>query len=262
MFAQHGIQPGEVAGELAEIRAAVGRGSDVERFVRDGVVSLGGLVSSDPHPLVDLAEAPKAVREAVHVDAPFTASFSFPPRDHEVYLERTSPFVAGLASYLLDAALDPQVTAPAARCGAAATRAVEELTTVLLVRYRFHLVTRRKGEVIPLLAEDTGLLAFTGLADEPSWLEPDEAEALLALTPDANISHDRSEFFLSAVVNELGHLQTHANEEASRRAEVLEASHARVREALSERGTKTSVSAQLPADILGVYCYVPAGGPA
>ncbi|MFN8017152.1 MAG: helicase-related protein [Acidimicrobiales bacterium] len=260
LFAQHGIQPDEVAGELAEIRAAVGRGSDVERFVRDGVASLGGLASSEPHPLIDLTEASRAVREAVHVEAPFTASFSFPPRGNGVFLERTSPFVAGLAGFLLDAALDPQVTAPAARCGVVATRAVAEVTTVLLVRYRFHLVTRRKGEVIPLLAEDTGLLAFTGLPDEPAWLEPDEAEALLALTPDDNVSHARSEFFLSAVVDELGQLQAHADEEAGRRAEALEASHARVREALSERGTKTTVSAQLPADILGVYCYVPAGG--
>lgn len=258
LFAQHGIQPGEVASELAEIQAAVGRGTDVEHFVRAAIPALDGHVSSAPEPVIDLSDARAALREATHQEKPFTASFSFPAREGHHYLGRTDPFVAGLASHLLDAALDPRVTAAAARCGVVRTAAVGRRTTLLLVRFRFHLVTRRRGVETPLLAEDVGLLAYTGDADEPVWLEAPAAEGLLSLRPDANTGHDLARDFLSEAIASLDVLRPAIDDDARLRAAALEASHARVREALLDRGVRTTVAAQLPADVLGVYLYLPA----
>ena len=57
--------------------------------------------------------------------------------------------VEGLASWTLDQALDPESrddTGPvASRCGAIATSAVSERTTLLVARFRYHLVRRRSG---------------------------------------------------------------------------------------------------------------------
>ena len=94
-------------------------------------------------------ETPRALRQAIGQDEPFTGRFDLPLSEGEIHLERTSPVVEGLASWTLDQAFDPESrddTGPvASRCGAIATSAVSERTTLLVARFRYHLVRRRSG---------------------------------------------------------------------------------------------------------------------
>jgi len=78
----------------------------------------------------------------------------------------------------MDAALDPLLEGVARRSGAIRTRAVDVRTTLLLVRFRYHIVTRRGDEEIALLAEDCQALGFTGALQTAQWLPPEYVETL------------------------------------------------------------------------------------
>jgi hypothetical protein len=83
-------------------------------------------------------------------------------------LSRTHPLVEGLAAYVMDTALDPVEDVRhqpiARRCGVFVTSQVQTLTTLLLVRLRFHIqAPQRTGTPVqPLLAEDCQVFAFRG----------------------------------------------------------------------------------------------------
>lgn len=255
LFAQAGIQVAEVAREVAEIQAAVGAGVDVEGFTRNAIAAHGGRSSATSPTEIDLSETPLGLREAVGPPERFRASFD-PTAEGERYLARTDPFVAGLASFVLDRALDGAPEAVARRCGLVRTSAVPTRTTLVLVRYRFHLVTTKGGLETPLLAEDSGLVAWTGTADHPTWLTPGEVADLFAADPAANPGGAID--FLTEAVASLHHIGPHLDDEARQRADQLHEAHTRVREAAREKGVRVRVEPQLPVDVLGVYVYLPA----
>ena len=64
---------------------------------------------------------------------------------------------------------------------------------------------------------------------------------------------------LQRVLEGFGQLQQRIESEAYRRAGSLAEAHQRVRESARQAG-KVTVEPQLPADILGVYIFLPAGG--
>ncbi|HEY9557354.1 MAG TPA: helicase-related protein, partial [Acidimicrobiales bacterium] len=255
LFAQAGIQVAEVAREVAEVQAAVGAGAEVEDFVRTTVAAHGGRASVGTPTEIDLAETPLGLKEAVGPPEQFRASFDA-GAEGERYLARTDPFVAGLASFVLDRALDGASDAVARRCGLVRTAAVSTRTTLVLVRYRFHLVTTKGGVETPLLAEDSGLIAWTGPPEQPAWLSHDDVLALLAAEPAANPGGAID--FLTEAVAALDQIAPHLEDEARRRAERLHDAHTRVREAARQKGVQVRVEPQLPVDVLGVYVYLPA----
>jgi len=55
---------------------------------------------------------------------------------------------------------------------------VDLRTTVLLVRFRYHIHSGADGEV-PLLAEDIQAYAFIGSLENAEWLESEYTEKLL-----------------------------------------------------------------------------------
>ena len=57
-------------------------------------------------------ETPRALRQALGRDEPFTGRFELPLAEGEVYLGRTSPIDEGLAGWALDQALDPAARDP------------------------------------------------------------------------------------------------------------------------------------------------------
>jgi hypothetical protein len=217
---------------------------------------------------VNLADVPSAIRESLPVDRPqFTARFELPVQPGELHLHRTHPLVEALATGILDAALDAKNENGAARCGVTRTRAVQRRTTLLLVRFRYHIETQVRGkagaETRQLLAEDCQVLAFAGPPHEAEWLSPEQAEALLDVTPDANIAPEIQRDTLQRILDGIPAI-TPALEKAARlRAQELLAAHARVRSAARLRGISQKVEPQLPPDLLGVYVFlpVPAGGP-
>src|SRR5262249_9220111 len=148
----------------------------------------GGAVVGNDVLRIDVSIVPIALRETI-ADLRIEATFDTPASDRQVQLVRTHPFVASLAAYILDTALDPAVDKPAAgRCGVMRSRSVQTRTTLLVVRNRFHLVVHTKRGDRTLLAEDCDVLGFRGSPSAPTWLERAAIEPLLVAVPTANVS--------------------------------------------------------------------------
>lgn len=259
MFAQRSIKVDDVARELEATRQAIGSETDVERFIRDTVVGYGGRVSdrADGALEIDPAETPRAVREAIGRTEPFRARFALPVTDQEVYLSRTHPIVENLARHILDAALDPATDSLAARAGAIRTSAVTTRTTLLVVRFRFHLLTVVDGQERPLLAEDAKLLGFEGSPENHRWLDSDQLDELLDAEPEANIGPDQAARFVARVVDGIDHLSPHLEATARTLADRLVEQHRRIRDAARRRGVTFRAEPHLPPDLLGIYVLLP-----
>jgi superfamily II DNA or RNA helicase len=263
LFAQASIKVEEVAAELAATRAALGSPADVQRFVEAGMERVGAHVTRGTPTKISLAGTPSAVRDALGRDDDLLVAFRAPgPRGADV-LTRTHPVVAGLSSHVLESALDPVRAGSqraARRCGVTVTGAVSQRTALLLLRLRFHIVSKRPGEPErELLAEDASLVAFTGPPDAPTWLDEAAAEALLQATPAANIGDELKRHHLGRVLSRLPVLEPHLDALARRRGEALFEAHHRVRKA-SGLGLKAlRVEPHLPVDLLGVFVFMPGG---
>lgn len=262
MFAQEAIAKyvDEVGHELKAVQSAIGSGTDVAAFTREGLRAHKALLTENGAVHIDLTEVPRALREAVGEDKPFTASFTMPVRKGEIYLTRTHPVVEGLATYIMDTALDALGGGVARRCGATRTDAVDRRTTVLLLRFRYHIITRREGLERPLLAEDCQLAAFEGPAQGAQWLDNGLAERLLHATPKANVLPDQAINFLTTLLEDFDAVRPRLVELAHQRGKELLECHQRVRDVSRVKGVSYRVEPQLPPDVLGVYVYLPVGG--
>jgi superfamily II DNA or RNA helicase len=258
LFAQRSIDASEVAREWEAVHAATGTTADVERFVADAITACGGSVARKAGRLVAHLPNKAALREACGGVDEFSARFELPVADGELLLTRTHPLVEGLAAYVLDTALDPALDGPARRCGAIRTRAVQTRTTLLLLRLRYHIVVQRDGQERALLAEDVRMVAFAGAPDRAQWLAPEQAEALLAAEPTANIAAQQASEFVRRVVDGLPHLQEALDAAAKQRGQEILEAHRRVRSASGISGVRYDVRPHLPADVLGVYVLLPA----
>lgn len=256
LFAQHAIKTEDVMQELDAVRSAIGGALDVKRFVTDAVEAHGGVAAprADGAVRLDFTEVPRALRDAVGGKETVEARFEGPVEGGEVRLVRTHPIVSGLASHVLDAALDGEGLAR--RSGVIRTRAVSKRTTVLLVRFRFHLVVAAQGDERQLLAEDVGVLGFEGSPDTPAWLPEPLARELLSATPSANVGPDQARHFLQRVVDGFDGLSSALEAAARERADALLHAHRRVRDAAKSTG-RYRVEPQLPPDVLGLYVLLP-----
>lgn len=259
MFAQRRIHPEVVEEELEAARRAVGSGRTVREFTLDALRAYGAhVVEGDPH-RIDLSEALPTIRDLLPVDDAFAARFDLPVEEGVLYLHRTHDLVKRLAGQVFDAALDPELEGIARRAGVLGTGAVDERTVLLLTRMRFELRISRGDETTDLLAEDCGLVAFRGHADDPEPLADDEALALLDARPDASVGPDRARHHLRSVLADREDLQAYLDLLAEERARELLDAHRRVREAAKAKGLRYEVSPRLPVDVLGLYLYLPAG---
>jgi superfamily II DNA or RNA helicase len=260
MFAQEGLSAGveEVERELTAVRQAIGSGIEVSRFTKEALLAHGAVVAQNGVVKVDLAEIPRGLRDALATDRHLLVRFEPPTKAGEMLLTRTHPVVEGLAGYLLDTALDPELDSVARRCGAIRTRGVARRTTVLLLRCRYHIITRQGAQEKPLLAEDCLTVAFEGSPANPVWLDSAAAEALLGARPDANIQPDQAAEFIRKVNLDFSGLIPYLNDIVRQRGDELLAAHTRVRTAARMQGVRHSVEAQFPPDVLGVYVYLPA----
>ncbi|MGI5132971.1 helicase-related protein [Pseudonocardia sp. CA-107938] len=271
-YAQRSIHPEEVAREVAAIRETLGRASEVRGFVEHALTSLGGVLWKDADGgfAADLSGSPVGLRDAVSSalgrsvdDGP-----RVPFRDTaavargEVALVRTDPVVGALAGYVLDAALDARTGGPrpARRAGVIRTASVDIRTTLLLVRYRFHLTLPSRTGERQQVAEDARLLAFTGSPQNAVWLGPDAALELLEAGADANTAPDFARSTIDRVLSGLDATIDHLDAVGAELAAELLAAHRRVRSASGEIVRGVQVRAQQPADVLGVYVYLPAPG--
>lgn len=257
IFAQGSIRSELVRQELDESHRALGDAADVERFVRDTLARLNApLGNKNGHPLLDPGALPRQIRDRIPFERPVTVGFTLPVADQVVHLARTGPVVEALATYLTDTALDPHLTAIAARSGAIVTDAVRLRTTLLLLRVRIHLQATRRDQTHELLAEEIVVAAYEGRGDQVAWLEPAEAEALLDTVPTADMSREVRLQRIEEALTDLPNRQDQLNILAQQRAtEVLQA-HRRVRDAANQKG-RYQASAVLPPDVLGLYVLMP-----
>jgi superfamily II DNA or RNA helicase len=268
LFAQETIKVEEVAQELKAAQDAVGSGVDVAAFTQEALRGLGATVSGKDTLKVDLRETPRALRDvlsSVLSGDTFEAGFEPPIEEEQLHLVRTHPLVESLSSYILETALDPlsvdhHIKAPARRCGAIRTAQVERRMTLLLLRFRYHIITTRGGEDKPLLAEDCQVLAFAGSPQNAEWLDGETAERLLRFIPDSNINSDQASDFVRKVEEGFDALRPHLDEVARQRGQELLDAHQRVRRASKVRNVQYRVEPQLPPDVLGIYVYLPKGG--
>jgi len=260
MFAQETIKPDDVAAELNAARQAVGLGVDVQRFFNEAVQAHQGVVEPrDGAWRYSLREAPRALRDMLNGVEEFEARFELPVGDGQIHLMRTHPFVEGMANYILDTALDPMVPGVARRCGVVRTAAVPVRTTLLLVRFRFHIHSGR-DRAVPLLAEDIRAYGFRGGPSEPEWLAPSAVEPLLHAEPSGNVGHDQAATFIQRVLEGFPALLPQLEAFAEQRGQELLAAHQRVRRAARLRGRAPRIEPHLPPDVLGIYVYLPLPG--
>jgi superfamily II DNA or RNA helicase len=259
-FAQHALDNDTVAAELQSVREAIGRGEDVARFFRDVIKAANVPVQdNDRFITVQLSnETPRALRQAIGLDGPFTGRFDLPLEKGEVYLGRTSQIIEGLAGWTIDQALDlvARDSKPiASRCGVISTSAVDDRTTLLLARFRFHLRTAGAGSDT-ILCEEILPLACTGLASDPQWCDIKTSEQLLSATPESNLIPTAIDQQVGLLTKAFPDFQRSMASLAEERAATQLEAHQRVREAVKTKG-KIAIEPVVPVDILGAYILLP-----
>lgn len=262
-FAQATLDPSEVAKALQSARWALGASPDVLRFATTALLAYGAPVSvkKDSRFSAELTgNLPGALRDQLGAAAPsakaetISARTLMPIVDGEVYLTRTHPITEALATYTLDTALDPLTPSVARRASVVTTDAVSKRTTLLVLRLRFRLNTDRRTQV----AEESIVLAYRGGSDSAEWLDETDVAELLDAQPSANTDAGRARQFLTAAIDALPSITGHLDAVHRRRAEDLLGDHRRVREAAKARIQGLKVEPIPPADVLGVYVYLPA----
>jgi superfamily II DNA or RNA helicase len=256
MFAQETIKVEEVAKELESIQTAIGSGVDIKIFVQEALRVHKAVVSGEDILRIDLKESPRALKEAIGNFEQFQAKFEYPVYDNVLYLNRTHPIVEGLANYIINTSLDSNSNDSSRRCGVIRTNKVEKRTTVILARFRYHIIDKVKGQENILLAEDCQLIAFTGSPQNAEWLDQKSAEVLLSAAPTSNIDPEQAKDFLQRIIDNFEYIKPNIEEIAKQRGEQLLEEHRRVRAASRQKGT-IRVETQLPPDILGIYLYLP-----
>ncbi|GAA3214269.1 hypothetical protein GCM10020256_14960 [Streptomyces thermocoprophilus] len=261
-----------MAREVAAVRAALGGADEVRAFTLEALRDLDALVR-DPRDgsgdfTAQVGGAPAGLRDALAatlggrlIEEDREIAFRSSPAigRGEAALVRTDPAIGAIASYVLDSALDTNTPGPrpARRCGVVTTDAVGIRTTLLLVRYRFHLTLPSRTGERQLVAEDARLLAFEGAPARARWLDEDAATALLSARATANTHEQLARNQITRALEGLPGLSGHLTEYGKRLAAELDASHRRVRKANEEIVRGLKIVPQEPADVLGVYVYLP-----
>lgn len=261
-YAQGALKPEEVLPEWRQMRALNGGPTEVARFTDRALKRVGApLEKAGGYQLAHLDALPDAIKERLEargLHGTKKVGFADDPAQGVTHLGRVHPLVASLAESLAEGALDPAGAAfnPLGRCGAWRTRAVTQMTTLLLLRLRFKLVTSGRTNRLLLAEEATGL-AFSGTSADAvavgqSALEFLEVEAAgnldqSAIARQLQRAHER----LSTYENSIAAF-------AAQRGAALSDDHLRLTEA-ARGGATVDVLPALPADIIGLYVLLPEG---
>ncbi|GBD26184.1 RNA polymerase-associated protein RapA [bacterium HR30] len=318
-FAQRALKPQEVQREVEATDAVLGDPAAVRDFVLNAAQRIGLSITPDPKRTnayrvnldpTSLATVPEPIRLTLPHHSPFAIrhsplatrhspfpspkswliSFDSPTPEGAEYLGRNHRFVAALARFLLEEALARHGNATASRCGALRTRAVHELTTILLLRVRYLLEQPGKR---PLLSEEVLVLGTREVGrGAVHWLDDGEALRLLAeAKPDANIPLAEKRELVQRALQQIGEWRVASSEWKGHRGEARGAngkrrvgsgewgedngflvglrerieerahqlleSHKRIRHAVSMRVREFEVKPQLPPDLLGILVLQP-----
>ncbi|GJQ20275.1 MAG: helicase [Bacteroidia bacterium] len=265
-FAQRAIKPDEVRKELEATDSVLGDPDAVRSFVLNAAQRLGlhitsdkrrmdvFLVRVDPSSIVTVPEAIKFVLPRPKGGI-WAISFVSPTPEGAEYLGRNHRFVATLARFLMEEALTKHGDARASRCGAIRTRSVSRLTTALLLRVRY-LVEQPQRPL--LLSEEVLVTAFQNKDGQPVKVPDNEAlRLLLEAKADANLPITEKRTLVADALAAWPSLEATLTPHIKTRAEEVENSHKRVRQAVGMRVRELNVKPQFPVDLLGVLVLQP-----
>lgn len=260
-FAQRSIHSDDVMTEVSELRSHLGTHAEIRDFTQAALRELksavtvhqgGFTATTSPLPPGLLDTLPPGRESGLRfVD-------DFPVSRGENVLHRTDAAVEALATYVLESALDaglPEDARPARRCAVIRTEEVQARTTLLLMRYRFHLTLPSRSGDRMAVAEDVATLAYATPDGQLEWLEPTEVDRLLGTAPTGNVGGAGQ--FINSALAKLPDLQSHLEEHGAQLAENIRASHRRVRAASGSAFRGLGVRVESPPDVLGVYVFVP-----
>lgn len=265
-FRQAGLKPDAVEQALTEVRRALGGPADVETFTRTALSLMGAPISDSEDGFTAIVGTlPAAVRDQLPPAKDGRLHFhrSLPvPAGHSV-LTRTDATVDALSRYVLDAALDSRldpVARPARRAGVMRTRGVTKVTTLLMVRHRLEITIPGSSATVTQVAEEATFLAFIATGDTLTWLPQSEVDALLSLTPSGNVDDSLARMQLGRALGRLPALTDHLITAGQHAATDLVTEHQAVRSASKAGGRAPKVRFLPPADVLGLYVFLPEAG--
>jgi hypothetical protein len=110
------------------------------------------------------------------------------------------------------------------------------------------------------VAEEAKFLAFTATGDNLTWLPQAEVDALLSLTPSGNVDDALARTQLGRALGRLPALTKHLTTSGKDGAKDLVSEHQAVRSAAKAAGRAPTVRFLPPADVLGLYVFLPEAG--
>jgi superfamily II DNA or RNA helicase len=259
-YAQGALRPEEVIPEWRQMRALNGGPSEVRRFTDRALRRVRApLETTGSHFLLHCAELPEGMRERLFlrgIKGTRRISFVDDPAPGIMHVGRVHPIVATLSETLAEGALDPIGVEGNAlgRAGVWRTCAVNQMTTLLLLRLRFQLVTSGRTNRM-LLAEEAVGIAFEGVSPD-SARDGVEALQLLEAEAGSNMEAEARRRHLENALSRLASYQPSIERLAHTRAAVLSNDHLRLTEAAGG-GATVKVTPVLPADIIGLYVLLP-----
>ncbi len=270
VFAQRALDPGVVARELEACDAVLGDPDAVRRFLLDAAQAIGLLVAPDPRQRdvwtvrtddATLDGVPDDVRAALPrpKGGRWQVTFTSPGPTGVTYLGRNHPAVTALARHLFERAFARVLgPSPAQRIGVLRTRRVERLTTLVLLRARYHLA--QPGRPVGLSEE----VLVTGWRGQPAQLlAPGEALDLLErVEPDDEVPRGEQRELVEHALQRLQLLLDDPETSPfarllSERADELLAAHRRVRQEVGERVRGLRVHPYWPPDVLALLVLQP-----
>ena len=259
-YAQGALKPDEVVPEWRKMRALNGGPEEVGRFTDRALRRVRApLEKSGDQRLVHLDSLPAAMRERLAgrgLTGTRRISFVDDPVSGVTHVGRVHPVVATLAETLAEGALDPLGAEgnPLGRAGVWRTKAVSQMTTLMLLRLRFQLVTSGRTNRM-LLAEEAIGISFQGLGQD-AILDGAEALQLLEAEASSDIDAEARSRQIENALGRLGGYQSAIDQLATARAATLSDDHLRLTEAAGG-GATVKVTPVLPADIIGLYVLLP-----
>lgn len=261
-FRQASLRPEQVAPTLQEMRRALGGPADAESFTRNAIKLVGGQITETEDGFSALLDTvPRSLRDQLPAGNSLRFRRSLPAPRGDALLVRTDASVEAIARYTLDAALDPLLPAdarPARRAAVVRTPVVQEVTTLLVVRYRMELVLPGRGKLMTQIAEDAQFLAFTTDDDErPVWLDQAQTDALLEAPTVGSVNDDIARSQLQDALDRLPAVHERLMQVGYAIADNTEKEHRRVRQAAGVARRGLTARSLPPADVLGIYVYLP-----
>jgi hypothetical protein len=261
-FAQHGINPTEVAKEVEATDEVLGDPSAVRSFLTDAAPRVGfSLTPRNAHYVLDPGKPLSDVATRLGWKKSPDVVFDGPPPEQlrdAVVIIRNHPFVVALSERVFGEAFKPEPDHKFARCGAAYTDLVKTRTSVVLLRIRYRLTSRHHK--IDQFAEEVVTTGFTRGDKGLVWLPSNDKTALSLLegvVPKGQISQQERTEQVAWALQMIETAKADLDRIRSERAHEAEAAYGRLREQIG--GSQITVRPHDP-DILGVYVLLPGGG--